>query len=149
MRIAALIVTLTIAVAPSAAADVYRTVDAQGNVAYSDRPEDGSSVRVAVAVTAPAARAAARTPSAQPGDQRQANQQDAGPDEATIAAAEAAQRAEDRAANCEIARQRNEKYATSHRLYRVGEDGERVYFTDAETTQARTNAQAEVARWCD
>ena len=55
MRTAATILTLSLFTLSAGAAEVYRTIDAQGNVVYSDRPEDASSVRVAVAVTQPRA----------------------------------------------------------------------------------------------
>ena len=143
MRTAAIIVTLSLLSVPIAAADVYRSVDADGNVVYSDRPGDRNAVRVAI-VTAPA-RAAPRPVA------RQSNSESepAEPDAATIETAERAQLAEDRAANCERARQRNESYATSHRLYRVAEDGERIYYSDTELSQARAEAAAAVARWCN
>ena len=143
MRTAAIIVTLSLLSVPAWAADVYRTVDAQGNIVYSDRPEDRSSVRVAIATSA------ARAPVSFVSRRSAAEDQPAEPDEATIAAAEQAQLAEDRVANCASARQRNETYATSHRLYRVGEDGERVYYNDTELSQARMEAEAAVARWCN
>jgi hypothetical protein len=143
MRPAAIIVTLSLLIVPAWAADVYRSVDAQGNIVYSDRPGDEGAVRVVIAATA------ARAPvSVANSGTAAAQNSPAEPDAATIAAAERAQLAEDRAANCAIARQRNETYATSHRLYRVAEDGERVYFSDTELSQARMDAQTEVARWC-
>lgn len=139
----AVIVTLSLLAVPVHAADVYRTVDAQGNIVYSDRPSD-NSVRVAINTSAPAAQPAPVRRSTDA-----ARSSAAVPDQATIEAAEREQLAEDRAANCEAARQRNETYATSRRLYRVEADGERVYFSDAELSQARMDAQAEVTRWCN
>lgn len=136
------IVTLTLLAVPVLAADVYRSIDAQGNVVYSDRPGDATAVRVAIATTAAVAPVTVASSAAAPADVPEE------PDEATIAAAERAQLAEDRAANCAIARQRSERYATSHRLYRVDANGGRVYFSDAELTRARQEAEAEVARWC-
>jgi hypothetical protein len=31
----------------------------------------------------------------------------------------------------------------------MGDDGERVYYTDAELSQARLDAETAVSRWCD
>ncbi len=137
------IVTLSLLAVPALAADVYRSVDAQGNVVYTDRPITDGSVRVAVRTTTPA-------PAAQPASEQTSAKPAADlPDQATIEAAERAQLAEDRAANCEIAKERNERYSTSRRLYRVGADGERVYLNDEQLTEARNEAEAEVSRWCD
>jgi len=143
MRSAMIIAALMIS-APLVASDVYRSVDAEGNVVYSDRPEDGSAVKVAIAATAPS------TPISVP--QRSAAAAESATQEAddeTVEAAERAQLAQDRAENCVLARQRAETYATSRRLYEVAEDGERVYYNDAELAQARLDAQSEVSRWCN
>jgi len=138
------IVTLSLFVLPAMGADVYRSVDAQGNVVYSDRPGAPSAEKVEIRV--PAGRpAAARAPETEPVPGEPPEQ----PDQATIEAAERAQQAEDRAANCVIAQERNERYQTSRRLYRVDEAGERVYLDDAALTQARVDAAADVSRWCD
>ena len=143
MRTAVIIVTLSLLSVPAAQADVYRSVDANGNVVYSDRPSDRQAVRVAIATTQ------ARAPVTVVSRPEPAAETPAEPDEQTIAAAERAQLIEDRAANCERARERNVSYATSRRLYREGEDGERDYYTDAELSQARLEAEAAVARWCN
>lgn len=143
MRSLAIIVTLSVWCVHGWAAEVYRTIDAQGNVSYSDRPGDERAVKVAIAATA------ATAPVSVVRESQAAEPVAAEPDAATIAVAERAQRAQDRAANCAIARQRTENYNNSHRLYRVAEDGERVYYNDSETAQARVDAQAAVARWCD
>lgn len=137
------IVTLSLLALPVLAADVYRSVDEQGNVVYSDRPSEEGAVKLAIRTTrpAPASVQATETVAAQPVPEVV--------DQATIEAAERAQLAEDRAANCAIATERNERYSTSRRLYRVGADGERAYLNDAELTEARNQAQADVARWCD
>lgn len=143
MRISAIIVPLALLSMPLSAQDVYRSVDAEGNAVYSDRPGDDSAVRVAIAASAPPPAVTGAVAASEP-----AAEEPEGPDEDTIAAAEAAQLAEDRAANCEYARRRSETYAVSHRLYRVDENGERVYYSDAELTEARNQASAEVSQWC-
>lgn len=144
MRRASYIVVLGLFSLPLIASDVYRSVDPQGNVVYSDRPEDGSAVQVAINTAAPATPvvAARRTDTANTAAAQE-------PDAATVTAAERVQLAQERAANCETARQQNEAFATQHRLYRTDENGERVYFSDTELSQARMNAQAEVSRWCN
>jgi hypothetical protein len=135
---------LTLCVSSAFAAEVYRSVDSQGNFVYSDRPESGGvpvTIRVARATTpvrAPvsAADAAANQAANQPSDE-------------TVRKAEAAQDAEDRAANCAAARERNERYSVSHRLFRIGSNGEREYLNDAEIDTARNEAAAAISRWCN
>jgi hypothetical protein len=139
-----LLFALTLCVSSAFAAEVYRSVDSQGNVVYSDRPEDGGvPVTIRVAGGTPAARApAARAPEA-------AQPTAAEPTPEVAQAAEAAQDAEDRAANCTAARERNDRFSVSHRLYRVGGSGEREYLSDAEIDTARAEAASAISRWCD
>jgi hypothetical protein len=124
---------------------VYRSVDADGNVVYSDRPPSDArqSVKVTVAVTTPTSRTplARPTPPAAPAEAGE-------PDEAVSRAAEEAQRAEDRERNCALARERNTRYENSRRLYRELPDGEREYLDDAEIDAAKARARADVEQWC-
>ena len=142
---------LTLCMSSLSAAEVYRSFDAQGNAVYSDRPEDRSAVAVTIRVDGAAA--PARTRVALAAARNTANPVEppaaAQPDQRTIEAAEAAQAREDRAANCAIARERSERFDTSHRLYNVTEGGEREYLDDAAIDNARNDARAEVARWCN
>ncbi len=131
------------------AADIYRSVDENGRIVYSDRPgESEAAERIEVATSA--GRAAPGSASA--GAEEEESGEAAGepplgaeiPREATpeeIAA--------DRARNCEYAQQMHETYSTAHRLYRTGPDGERQYLSDAEIDEARAKAQSNVAEWCD
>ena len=48
-----------------------------------------------------------------------------------------------------MARERNDRYALSRRLYRTNADGERYYLDDAAVAEARAKAAADVEDWCD
>lgn len=125
------------------AAEVFRYVDENGNVAYSDRPVGENPEVIVVTTTAPVA-----PPPAAPAQQPQA----ATPEETVERVRREAtpeERAEDRAANCAIARERMETYAISRRLFRPLPDGEREYLSDAEIDAARAGAAADVEEWCD
>jgi hypothetical protein len=138
---------LLILPAGALAADIYRSVDANGIVEYSDLPKDNSE---RVTVNVPDAGATRARPTAPPA---------AGAESAPAAAAAAGgeiprpstdeEIAADRARNCEYAQQMNSTYSSAHRLYRNGADGERVYLSDADITAARTKAESDVAKWCD
>lgn len=134
-------------------AEVYRSVDAQGNVVYSDRPQSTNSVLVVVENRAPAAAPAASPPQTAPGsvpsDDAADAPADGEPTPQVAAAAEAAQQAEQRAQNCATARDRSARYEVAHRLYREDENGERVYLDSDEIDAARAQAQADIATWCD
>ena len=130
------------------AAQVYRSVDAEGNVTYSDRPGGAEAESVFIATRRPssvpatpttAQRATSEAPAEEETGEVQRERREPTPEE----------RAEDRARNCAIAREREERYAISHRLYRETPDGEREYLNDAELTEARTQATSDVQEWCD
>ncbi len=125
------------------AADVYRSVAADGTVIYSDRPSGPDAEPVFVAAvqgsTSPSPalepeRAAAEPP-------------------ATIESAADARRferelAEQRERNCAIAQLRAQNYTAAHRLYRELPNGEREYLDDAQIGEARAQAAADVEAWC-
>jgi hypothetical protein len=131
------------------AADVYRSVDENGVVVYSDRPT-GQTELIEIVTTVPGPRAAATT---QPSDDESDESDESAattpfgaeiPREATPE-----EIASDRARNCEYARQMVTTYSQSRRLFREGADGEREYLTGAEIDEARSRAESNVATWCD
>jgi Domain of unknown function (DUF4124) len=129
--------------------EVYRSVDANGNVRYSDRPEGANAERVQIVVARPPAPPPTAPPAAQPESSPAAAQ--GGQEAATPATREPtpAEKAEERKRNCSIATERLEQYQVSHRLYRSLPDGGREYLTDEEIDEARSKAAAEVDKWCN
>ena len=126
--------------------EVYRSIDENGQVVYSDRP-DTLSVAELVVINTNAPRAPAGSPLAgRAGEEDESEEQPTAliPREGTPE-----EIAEDRARNCNYARQMQETYSISHRLFRTGADGEREYLTDNELAAARTKAESDVATWCD
>ena len=130
--------------------EIYRWVDADGNVHYGDRPSgapteqrlqltyartDGSAVekRVQDRLDAQSARAEA-----------QAEQQKAAQE-----AAEDAEIAAERQKACESARARLETYRSSRRLYRSDENGERVYLDEEQRQAANRKIEEQIAEYCN
>lgn len=142
MRRAAILI-LGLAALPLGAAEVYKSVDENGNVVYSDRP-DSAGQELIVVNTTPAP--SNPTPIARPRSQ--------GGDEADAEGAEQPRRelveptAEERAERCAVARDRVARYSVAHRLYRTGADGEREYLNDAQIDEARARAASDVDNWC-
>lgn len=129
------------------AAEIYRSVDANGRVVYSDLP-DGAAERVTVNVPTPAAADRPAAPRAEASESP--SEAAARPPGAQIPRPSTPEEiAADRARNCEYALQMQATYSTAHRLFRTGPDGERVYLSDDELSQARTKAESDVATWCD
>lgn len=132
----------------AASAEVYRWVDGQGRVYYSDRPAENAQLVTIASRRTNREAVAART-------------QTAGAQRAQVAERDAQQRADQATANavqqdvnksreqqCKEAQERYKTAIESQRLYRVGKDGERQYLTDAELTEARVNSRRAVDELC-
>jgi hypothetical protein len=129
-------------------ADVYRSINANGVVVYSDRPEGDLVERVVVRTSTPS--------SAQRTRRAADDAEDAAENSAAAATGAEIPReatpeeiASDRARNCQIAREKAAAFSTAHRLFRNGPNGEREYLSDVELQEARTKADSDVASWCD
>lgn len=142
-----LMITLLLALAAfgARAEEVYRTVQPDGTVVYSDRPISASSVRVQVKAqpgqaTAPAASA--------PRSSAQADGSGSANGGGNMAAARAEQ-ARLKAEACAEARKAVEVYERSPRLYETLPDGGRRYLSDEEMIEARQKARQAVANFCE
>jgi hypothetical protein len=131
-----------------AAGEVYKTVDAQGNVTYSDHPLSSASQPLALQVPAANAQEAARlnkeqalqaADSAQ--EARQAQQQAA--EQQKKAAQDAAQKQ-----RCDAARNRYAVFAAGGRLFKTDEQGNRVYYSDDEIEAERAASKAAMDSAC-
>lgn len=149
----ALMLTVALALTASGVAlsgEIYKWVDANGNVHYEDRPIGGPSTErvniasrstdsssVQASIDARRERVAAR-------DEAKAKQA-----EAESEAAKARAEAEDRQQKCTQYRARLETYLQSQRLYREDESGERVYLDEQQMLDARNKAQEKIQEFCD
>lgn len=146
-RLIALMVLLTVSAAASA--EVWRWVDSQGRVHYSDVPIEGATLVEGVTSRHTNREVVAQRTAAE-GEQR-----------AQVAARETQQRAQQatssavqqdvdhsREEQCKKAQEQYKTAVESQRLYRVGKDGERVYLNDAELTEARVNSRKAVDELC-
>lgn len=153
MRIALLAATTVLCTTAAAqTAEVYRSVDADGTVSYSDRPVDDSSRVVFVATPRPATAPPAPqpTPSTAPAVSADGAENEAAADAGSEPPPPTPDElAAERAANCQTARERNERYQMSRRLFRALPDGEREYLSDAEIDAAKAAAVADVEKWCN
>lgn len=134
---------------PLAAAEVYRYVDDDGQVVYTDRPVPGAElVNVEASFIGdgprprPSPTASDDSGSGEPGSGGGENggSGEPGADELTP---------DQRAQNCERAQERRERYTNARRLYRTTEDGEREYLSSDEIDEARAQAAADVEQWCN
>lgn len=146
----ALTTLATLVLAAGAQADVYKYVDAQGNVQYTDKPALLPAQKLAVQsratdATAVAGRAEADRARIAAADaaRQQATAQSADQQNATQLTATA------KAEQCVKARERYSSYTTSQRLYEELPDGQRRYLSDAELTAARDSAKAAMDAMCN
>lgn len=123
---------------PAPGDQVYKSVDAQGHVTYSDRPNTAAAKKTDVTVQqadpAEAARLAKERQILNAEDDQRKKQQAA-------ADKSKAQQDHDKQARCQSARDNYNTLKEVRRVFKVDSDGNRVYQTDAET-----DAQREAAR---
>lgn len=147
---AAAVVLLSIGFAgTSGAAEIYKWVDADGNVQYGDRPSGAASevrLQIASSRTDPAklqAQAAAR----QEADEYLAQEAEAnkptGPTKEELRA-----EAQEKAEKCEMYKNRMNDFLRARHLYREDDKGERVYLDDSEMAEARAKVEGQVQEYC-
>ncbi|MEL7447917.1 MAG: DUF4124 domain-containing protein [Pseudomonadota bacterium] len=143
-----LLLVLIYALPTAAHADreVFRSVDSEGNVVFSDTPQDDDANRIVVRTSPTRPLSPSATRSAGDPQSDAAEEQDT-EDEATVqqqAASMEAQRAE----NCERATSNLNKLQTARRVYDPLPNGERRYLNDEELEQRKAQTRADIQRWC-
>jgi len=133
------------------AADVYKSKAPDGTVVYSDRPESTDSEfvysatprapRTQTGTTAPAGGRQAGAAASSPPQAPEVPTLSGGPTAAQLKA--------ERQKNCDIARETQQRYTLSRRLFRTNAVGEKEYLDDAAVAEARAKAAADVKDWCD
>ncbi len=144
----------------AAHADVYKWIDAEGRVHFTDRPppSDGRLVSIgqtartvtlssAEAPEAPAPVTAGSSATATPKPVPLPVPTDA-TELARLKTRVAADIAARDAAACQTARERYQQVVSARRLYRSGEQNDRQYLSDAEMEAARIQARHDVEELC-
>lgn len=141
------------AFAAPAAADVYKWVDPQGRVHYSDLPPPADGKLLSFEATTGGPRAERPAPPAAPARPvtpaaTQPLPPPGGDELAKLKQSVNSDLANTRAAQCKEAQDRYQNYVNSRRIYKEGPNKERVYLSDAELETARVNARREVDDLC-
>lgn len=127
------------------AQDVYKSVDAQGHVTYSDHADAPNAQRMDVTPVEGNASEAARLAQ----QQRIENDEEARRKSAQAHADQAQQQAdEEKQRRCAAARLRYAALKDVNRVYNVDSAGNRVYLSDAEADTQRSQAQQAVQAAC-
>lgn len=127
------------------AQEIYKSVDAQGNVVYSDRAPSKNAPTTAVHVTEPDPAEVARLAKQQQllnASDRERQKQEAA-EARDHAALEHRQQV-----NCENARNKYYRYKDSGRIYQRDADGNRIYYSDSESDALREQARRAMLAAC-
>jgi hypothetical protein len=128
-------------------AEVYKWVDDEGRVHYSDRSVTGASTAIKI-------REGETPQSSSADDDRQLKMRrmlDVYAEErAEKKEAKQKQQAErqKRKQNCARAKDRYNSHLRARGIYNLGNDGKRQYLSDEERTSHINSLKAEIARWC-
>jgi len=120
----------------------YKSVDENGNIVFSDRPDGASAEQIDVKVftpdvPVPPVPGAKRTDEdAKKSDQAESAQQDVKALQAT------------RAENCKKAKAHLHKLQTISRLYTEDDKGVRTYVSDEERVKQLAKAHESISEWC-
>jgi hypothetical protein len=143
MRRISLVLAALAAVVTTADADVYKTVDAQGQAHYSDQWSPGAEVIKGDRSHAPAADSPPPPP---------ANDHTLAPDPAKAAAAKQVQSDMDalRAEQCKQLKDQYDKLIHARRIYRPSEDSSapKVYMSDADADAERVKTRQAMDEAC-
>ncbi len=123
------------------AAGLFKWTDKDGIVHFSDQPHDAQKAERISMPRASAPGAPPPPPAPGSGDEAEADGEQTD--------AQARHQREVRAANCEIARRTLEHNQKINRMYRLDENGERVFLSDEEREQLMKRSHDDVAQWCD
>ncbi len=139
------VVTVLALTASTEAADVYRWVDENGRVHYSDQPHHGGEKPVRVAPATP------RDPDLAERQQRQQRLlQIYAEDREREEAAKRKQQAErlERERRCRQARYKVARIEQGGVFYQFDADGERRYLSEQDVEARKSRRRSEVSKWC-
>lgn len=125
-----------------AAAEIYRWTDEQGRVHFGQQPVNGAEqVQVRPQVVE-------RDEHTREREARSQRLHEARREEQQQAEAAAAELREARAHECTELRRRLARIAEGYSYFRIGADGERIYYSDQETDSARRQLRERIAQRC-
>jgi hypothetical protein len=146
-----LVFCLAFLCASANAGEIFKWVDEQGNVHYSQDPPMNKSAQP-MNIKVPKESAASEETSAQSAstaaDKPPAGDEDKAAEQKALQEAAARKREEAEKKNCQIAMKRLATITAGGRLYEVDENGERHYWDDQTLKAKQADAQKDVDQWC-
>ena len=152
MQIKITVFAFALSLAPTGtllASEIYKWIDEEGNVYFVDRPTGAAGEEHLAIRSRPTdpgrvqAGVQAQVDDRARSAEEEGNQpQGATPEELSANAAELEQR-------CNKYRDRQTQFTQNRRIYRMDENGERVYYDEEEMQAARDNLDGLVEKYCD
>jgi hypothetical protein len=139
---------LNSSVASAGDTQIYKTVDAQGNIVYTDQPPSAKSPKSSVKYHEPSpedlARVEQQRKAADVAESERVQQTAA----SNLAHAQQEQAQKEKQARCDIARNYYNNLRDANRVYQLDGQGNRVYLADAEADAKRTAARKTMEAAC-
>jgi hypothetical protein len=133
-----------LALAPHAHAELYKWIDAQGKVHYTDQPPTVSAQTIKNSATGQAGTTTQATQSLNAQEQAYQKRRK----EAEDARAKEAEQSRIARENCDKARKNLDALNNSSRVYTTNAAGQRTYMDDAARASALANSQKAVSEFC-
>ena len=140
------LILLTFASLPLRAGEIYKSVDAQGHVVYSDRADTAAAQKTSVAVEAADPKEAARIAKEQAVLQAAETQHNR---QKLIDDAKKAQQDQVKQVQCDRAREYYYSVKDARRIYDRDADGNRVYLSDPDADAKREEARQAMTAACE
>lgn len=144
----AVVTVLLISVLGVARGDIYRSIDAQGHVQYSDTPSPGAELVYSGDARSPVSSFTAE-PSKLPSLAERSEQISQSIAQQAAARAVEKDTADARTKQCQQARDMYQQSIDARRLYKLGTDGERQYLSDDEADQQRVKYKLAMDTACE
>jgi hypothetical protein len=127
---------------------VYRTVDAQGNVVYTDRASSANAAKTTVRFHEPSTEDLAHLEEQRKAARSAENERLRQTAISNVARAQKERAEKDRQTRCDNARQYYERLQDAGRIYQLDAQGNRVYLADTEAEARRTEARTAMEAAC-
>jgi uncharacterized protein HemX len=137
---------LLVLLAPATPAEVYRWVDAQGQVHYEDRSQSQSANDTRS--YAPPVSAAENPQQRMEKTQKLLNAYQAERQQAREEREKHQKELEKRQRKCSVARDKLRQYQSYGGIYRLDKDGNRVYLGEQERNDLMQKTRDDIAKWC-
>jgi len=144
MSLRYLFIPLLLLTAPPATAEIYRWVDAQGRVHYSDKPHEGADE----VVIKPAAPTDPEVVERQRHQQQLLKSLGADRREREQALAEQKQALVERRTRCAAVQEKIKEYSNASHLYVEGEDGKPVFYSEQQRAAYMAELEKAKRHWC-